>query len=79
MSLSAAIRWTVRATDADFQSKDITMTETAEEAVVGKTARVVEEVVVGKTATERTETVHDTVRRTDVEVDDVDTNAPTSR
>ncbi len=67
------------ATDADFQSKDITMTETAEEAVVGKTARVVEEVVVGKTATERTETVHDTVRRTDVEVDDVDTNAPTSR
>ncbi len=59
------------ATDADFQSKDITMTETAEEAVVGKTARVVEEVVVGKTATDRTETVHDTVRRTDVEVSDI--------
>ena len=61
------------ATDADFQDKDITLTETAEEAVVGKTARVVEEVVVGKTATERTETVSDTVRRTDVEVDDMDT------
>lgn len=59
------------ATDADFQSQDITMTETAEEAVVGKTARVVEEVVVGKTATDRTETVHDTVRRTDVEVDEI--------
>lgn len=64
------------ATDADFQNKDITMTEMAEEAVVGKTSRVVEEVVVGKTATERTETVQDTVRRTDVEVDDIDTNNP---
>ena len=50
------------------------MTETAEEAVVGKTARVVEEVVVGKTATDRTETVTDTVRRTDVEVDDLTTD-----
>ena len=59
------------ATDADFQNKDITLTETAEEAVVGKTARVVEEVVVGKTATDRTETVHDTVRRTDVEVNEI--------
>ena len=64
------------ATDADFQTKDITMTETSEEAVVGKTARVVEEVVVGKTATDRTETVRDTVRKTDVEVEDIDTNAP---
>ncbi len=61
------------ATDADFQTKDITMTETAEEAVVGKTSRVVEEVVVGKTATDRVETVHDTVRRTDVEVEDLTT------
>ena len=66
------------ATDADFQSKDITLTETNEEAVVGKTSRVVEEVVVGKTATDRTETVHDTVRRTDVEVDEID-NTRTSR
>ena len=54
-----------------FRERTIEMTETAEEAVVGKTARVVEEVVVGKTATDRTETVSDTVRRTEVEVDDV--------
>ena len=60
------------ATGADFQTQDFTLTETAEEAVVAKTARVVEEVVVGKTATERTETVRDTVRRTDVEVDELD-------
>lgn len=42
---------------------------TAEEPVVGKTARVVEEVRVGKEVSERTETVQDTVRRTDVEVE----------
>ena len=64
------------ATDADFQTKDITMTETAEEAVVGKTSRVVEEVVVGKTATDRTETVTDTVRRTDVEVSEITDDTP---
>ena len=60
-------------TDADmaFGEKSFEVTETSEEAVVGKTARVVEEVVVGKTATERTETVRDTVRRTDVEVEDL--------
>ncbi len=45
------------------------MRETAEEAVIGKTARVVEEVVIGKETTERTENIHDTVRRTDVEVE----------
>ena len=43
--------------------------ETAEEAVISKTARVVEEVVVGKEITESTEQVSDTVRRTDIEVE----------
>lgn len=43
--------------------------ETAEEPIVQKTARVVEEVRVGKEATERTEKVRDTVRRSDVEVE----------
>lgn len=42
-----------------------------EEAVVGKTAKVVEEVVVGKKVTEHQETVSDTVKRTDVEVDEM--------
>ena len=44
------------------------MTETAEEAVVSKTARVKEEVVIRKDATERNETLRDTVRREDVEI-----------
>jgi len=52
-----------------FRERSIEMTATAEEAVVGKEARVVEEVVVSKTADTRTETVRDTVRRTEVEVD----------
>ena len=57
-------------TDA-FRDRTIELTETAEEAVVGKNARVVEELVVGKTSTERTETIHDTVRKTEVEVEEI--------
>ncbi len=52
-----------------FKEGTIEVRESAEEAVVGKTARVVEEVRVGKEVTERTETIQDTVRRTDVEVE----------
>jgi stress response protein YsnF len=44
------------------------MREHREEPVVQKTARVVEEVVVNKEERDRTETVRDTVRRKDVEV-----------
>jgi len=58
------------ADEALFQNRVIEATETAEEAVVAKEARVVEEVALRKTAEERTETVRDTVRRTEVEVED---------
>ena len=51
-----------------FSEKTIEMTESAEEAVVSKTARVVEEVALHKEAADRTETVRDTVRREDVEI-----------
>ncbi|MGI4880991.1 MAG: DUF2382 domain-containing protein [Janthinobacterium lividum] len=54
-----------------FRERTIEMTETDEEAVVAKDARVVEEVVVRKTADDRVETINDTVRRTEVEVDNV--------
>lgn len=60
------------ATEAELaaaQDKSIELTETSEEAVVSKTARVVEEVVIGKEVRNRTETVGDVVRRTDVEVE----------
>lgn len=52
-----------------FRERTLEVTETAEEAVVSKQARVVEEVVVRKDVGSHTETVSDTVRRTDVEVD----------
>lgn len=62
-------------TDADrqhFQPGEMVITERAEVPIVGKEARVVEEVEVGKQVTEREETVHDTVRSTQVEVEDLD-------
>jgi len=52
-----------------FTEKTVEVTETAEEAVAAKKARVKEEVVVKKDATERVETVRDTVRREEGEVD----------
>ena len=60
----------IAAGDDAFRERTIEATESAEEAVVGKEARVTEEVVVRKQAEERTETVSDTVRRTEVEVED---------
>ena len=55
-------------TDTDFTDRTIEATETDEEAVVQKTARVKEEVVINRAATDRVETVRDTVRREDVEI-----------
>ena len=55
--------------EAAFQERTIEVQEVGEEAVVSKQARVVEEVSVGKEQTSRTETVRDTVRKTEVEVD----------
>ena len=52
-----------------FSEKIIEMTETDEEAVVGKTARVVEEVVVQKGVDERVETIKDTVRKEEVDIE----------
>jgi uncharacterized protein (TIGR02271 family) len=60
------------ATEADldtFREETMEFTETAEEAVVSRRARVVEEVTVQRDVAEHTETVHDTVRRTHVDVD----------
>jgi uncharacterized protein (TIGR02271 family) len=53
-----------------FQERTIEVEERGEEAVVSKEARVVEEVVVRKEADQRTETVSDTVRKTEVDVED---------
>ncbi len=62
------------ATEADFaagRNQAIEVEEYAEEAVVAKQARVVEEVEVGKQVSERNETVKDSVRHTEVEVEQI--------
>lgn len=60
------------ATEADlnaFKDATIEVRETAERAVVNKSARVVEEVTVGTQSASKTETISDNVRNTVVEVD----------
>jgi uncharacterized protein (TIGR02271 family) len=69
---------TVTNADALFEERTIEVTERGEEAVVGKQARVVEEVVVSKDARTRTETVQDTVRHTEVDVERVDSPVRTT-
>ncbi|RZK22221.1 MAG: DUF2382 domain-containing protein [Hymenobacter sp.] len=62
------------ATEADFKAfkeGDVTLTESAERAVVAKEAHVVEEVSLGKQVTEREEVIHDTVRNTEVDVEQI--------
>jgi len=54
-----------------FKEQSIELRETAEEAVVQKSARVVEEVLVGKEVSQRQETIHDTVRHTEVQVENL--------
>ena len=52
-----------------FREGTFELRERSEEAVVAKQARVVEEVSINKEVGERTETVRDTVRSTDVDVE----------
>jgi len=63
------------ATEADlnnFREGTIELTEQAEVPVVSKDARVVEEVSLSKDVEEREEVIRDTVRRTEVDVDNLD-------
>ncbi|WP_228461883.1 YsnF/AvaK domain-containing protein [Paracoccus liaowanqingii] len=60
----------VTGTEAAFQDRTIEAEEYAEEAVVSKEARVVEEIALRKVSDTHQETVSDTVRHTEVEVED---------
>jgi stress response protein YsnF len=62
--------------EAAFEGRTVEVVGTAEEAEVRKTARVVGEVALGKRVEEHKETVRDKVRRTEVEVEEVE---PASR
>lgn len=69
------------ATEADFtafKEGDVTLTESAERAVVAKEAHVVEEVSLGKQVTEREQTIHETVRNTEVDVEQIPGSSTTT-
>ena len=55
--------------DIDWADQEIEVIETAEHALVNKTARVVEEVSLKKIGTDHVETVHDKIRRAQVEIE----------
>ncbi|MBO0953210.1 YsnF/AvaK domain-containing protein [Fibrella forsythiae] len=62
------------ATSADldaFQEGQIELTQHAEVPVVAKTAQVVEEISIGKAVSEREEVIRDTVRSTEVDVENL--------
>lgn len=61
------------ADEALFGERVIEATETGEEAIIAKEARVTEEVTLRKDMAERVETVRDTVRRTELDVEDTRT------
>jgi uncharacterized protein (TIGR02271 family) len=60
------------APDHALEERTVEVRETEEVPVIEKAARVVEEIAIRKEETQRTETVHDTVRREEVEVTDKD-------
>ena len=60
----------LQAGDPAFEERTIEAVERGEEAVVSKSARVVEEIGIRTDVARETETVRDTVRRQEVEVED---------
>jgi uncharacterized protein (TIGR02271 family) len=56
-------------TDIDWADSTIEVVETGEQALVSKTARVVEEVALKKIGADHVETVHDKIRRQQVEIE----------
>jgi len=60
--------------DFDWKDQTIDVIETSEQPVVTKTARIAEEVVIRRKGADRVETVRDTVRRQQIEVERVPTD-----
>lgn len=60
------------AINVDWADEEIEVVETAEHAIVSKTARVVEEIGLQKVGTEHVETIHEKLRRQQVEIERLD-------
>ncbi|MBC8033742.1 MAG: YsnF/AvaK domain-containing protein, partial [Chitinophagaceae bacterium] len=69
---SAADRPVTTGSFAPFEEGTIQITERGEVPVVTKEARVVEEISVGKEIEHRNETIRDTVRKTEVDIEEFD-------
>jgi uncharacterized protein (TIGR02271 family) len=63
----------------DWTDKTIEVTETAEEAVVSKSAHIAEEVVIRKEGADHVKTVRDKVRRQQVEVERIPGTEPSAK
>ena len=59
--------------DRGLREETIELRESSEEPVVSKEARVTEEIDIGKETTEHVETIRDTERRTEAEIEDLGT------
>jgi len=70
--LRRAISEPAKIADLDWSDRSIEVIETAEQALVSKTARVVEEVALDKIGTDHIETVHEKLRRQQAEVERID-------
>ncbi len=55
--------------DIDWSDQTVEIQETAEEPMVSKSSRITEEVIIGKTGTDRVETIRDTVRKQQAQVE----------
>jgi len=67
------------ARDVDWSDKTFEITETAEQAVINKTAHVAEEVVIRVEGSDHVETVRDTLRRQQVELERTGLNRDMNR
>lgn len=65
--------------DIDWSDKAIDMTETLEEPVISKTAHITEEIVIRKQGSDHKQTVHDTVRRQEIEIDQIPVGTGTKK
>ena len=65
--------------EADWADREIEVTETKEQALVNKTARVVEEVSLRSKGEEHVETIHEKLRRQEAEVQQVDASGQPRR
>jgi len=58
----------------DWSEKTVEVEETHEQPVINKTAEIIEEVVLRKEASDRVETINDSVRRQEVDIDHASTD-----